>query len=366
MYCKRCRNKISIHDKVCPKCGYANHYIYDFYKSVIITCIMMISVFIISYHFTNYFYHATTSNIEEDTKSKTKKLSKYETIIEVDRTYKGVKISSKKDATRLIKEDSTSQKSTCSADITKLENHLINKYGVTAINLCEMDYSFAYDLENVVKYIYNNYPKSRGYLTNITLKNMDVHESRTIASFLPTFQFATSSSMSTYPWVYKMQIFLNSSYFLNEKKLENVVKTSSETGHFPKNTTTYSPVAHEMGHYLSFVALMKHFKVDSTIYVTSSNQDKLIKVVQDFNEGYYSKEMLIEAYNYYVSDIKEPLTFDEWRATISEYAMSKDSNDNYIYDETIAEAFHDVYLNRKNAQPASKYIVYVLSKKLES
>ena len=37
------------------------------------------------------------------------------------------KISSTKDATKLIKEDSTSQKSTCSSDITKLENHLISK-----------------------------------------------------------------------------------------------------------------------------------------------------------------------------------------------------------------------------------------------
>ena len=364
MYCKRCKNKISIHDKVCPKCGYTNHYIYDFYKSLILTCILMISVFIISYHFTNYFYHATTSNIE-DTQSSTKKLSKYETIIKTERTYKGVRISSSKDAIKIIKEDSTSQKSTCSSDITKLENHLIKKYGVTAINLCEMDYSFAYELENVIKYIYNTYPKSRGYLTNITLKNMDVHDSRTIASFLPTFQFATSSSMSTYPWVYKMQIFLNSSYFLNEKKLENVVKTSGETGHFPKNTTRYSPVAHEMGHYLSFVALMKKYKLNSTIYVTSSNQDKLVKVVQDFNEGYYSKEMLKEAYNYYVTDTEVPLSFDEWRSTISGYAMSKDGYDNYIYDETIAEAFHDVYLNRKNAQPASKYIVNVLNKKLE-
>ena len=37
-----------------------------------------------------------------------------------------------------------------------------------------------------------------------------------------------------------------------------------------------------------------------------------------------------------------------------------------IYDETIAEAFHDVYLNKDNAKDASKYIVSILKKKLES
>ena len=34
-------------------------------------------------------------------------------------------------------------------------------------------------------------------------------------------------------------------------------------------------------------------------------------------------------------------------------------------DETIAEAFHDVYLNENNAKDASKYIVNVLKQKLE-
>ena len=123
-----------------------------------------------------------------------------------------------------------------------------------------MDYSLAYEFNKVIDYIYNNYPKSRGYLTNLTLKNMSVEDNTTIAAFLPTFQFATSSSISTYPWVYKTQVFLNSSYFLNERKLESTVVSSSESGHFPKNANKFSPVAHEMGHYLSFIVLMKHYK----------------------------------------------------------------------------------------------------------
>ena len=58
--------------------------------------------------------------------------------------------------------------------------------------------------------------------------------------------------------------------------------------------------------------------------------------------------------------------FDEWRATISKYAVTKDNSGKYLYDETIAESFHDVYVNGDNAVDASKYIVAVLKSRLGS
>ena len=58
------------------------------------------------------------------------------------------------------------------------------------------------------------------------------------------------------------------------------------------------------------------------------------------------------------------MSIDEWRSTISNYAVARDNSGQYIYDETIAESFHDVYLNGQQAQDASKYIVEVLKKKL--
>ena len=53
-----------------------------------------------------------------------------------------------------------------------------------------------------------------------------------------------------------------------------------------------------------------------------------------------------------------------FRSNISEYALAKDNEGNYIYDETIAEAFHDIYLNGNNANEESKYIVDVLKEKI--
>lgn len=80
--------------------------------------------------------------------------------------------------------------------------------------------------------------------------------------------------------------------------------------------------------------------------------------------GNFSQKMLNEAYNRYKADTKDTIGFDEWRGTISKYAVAKDTYGKYIYDETIAEAFHDVYLNKSNSTIASRYIIKVLKEKL--
>ena len=76
------------------------------------------------------------------------------------------------------------------------------------------------------------------------------------------------------------------------------------------------------------------------------------------------KKILLEAYDKYCKDTNTKIGFDNFRASISSYAVAKDSNGAYIYDETIAEAFHDVYLNNSNAKVASRYIVQNLYSKL--
>ena len=90
----------------------------------------------------------------------------------------------------------------------------------------------------------------------------------------------------------------------------------------------------------------------------------LQKLVTSFSDGSYSLDMLKTAYENYKKDTKKTLSFDEFRGSISRYALAKDNNGEYIYDETIAEAFHDTYLNGDNAKDASKYIIRVLKERL--
>lgn len=308
--------------------------------------------------------YLSDNSYKDETEEQGKKYSKTKTVIIYDNKYSGMNIASKQDAYKLIEKDSVDQKSTCPKEIIEIENEIIKKYGITAVNLCEMEAGFAKEVGNVFKNIYENYPDAKGYLTNLTLVNAPI-SSGYIAAFQPIFTFATSATDSTYPWVLKTQIYLNTSYFLNKSRLQSSVESGSESGHFPPNATIYSPVAHEMGHYLSFLAMMNNYDVDSILLINDKDTEVLYQLIDDFGKGTFSLKMITEAYNNFKRDVGTTLNLDDWRATISSYAVAKDNSGNYIYDETIAESFHDVYLNGDKAAQASKYVVAVLKEKLK-
>lgn len=340
---------------------------------LLVVIVLMIALFGVGGKSNYYFSSSGNYNSENDTASIEKKeennnkKGKYQTVIITDNTYNNVKVSNESDAYKLIEKDSVSQKNQCPAEIKKVEDEIIEKYNITAVNLCEMDVEFARELENVFEVIYRDYPIARGHITNLTLRNTNMlSEGGVIAAFMPIFSFATSDSTSSYPWVIKTQVLLSSQYFLNKSKLEASTKEGSSLGHFPPNSTIYSPVAHELGHYLSFLAMMNYYQMNSILLINNNSIDTFYKLQVDFSEGNYSLSMINEAYENYKKDTGTTMSLDEWRGTISKYALAKDNSGEYIYDETIAEAFHDVYLNHDNAKDASKYIVKVLKEKLGS
>ena len=310
----------------------------------------------------NYYINEESGKTETAETNKSSTTGKYKTQIITDNVYSGISVKSIDDANKLIIQDSVNQKkSDYSQEIINIENDIINKYSITAVNLKEMDVGFARELENVIKNIYTEYPNARGHLTNLTLTNLDMSEANVIALFMPIFMFGTSNTNTTRPWVIKTQIQLNAKYFLNPERIESAVATSSKAGHFPENATKYSPVAHELGHYLSFIALMNYYNTKSIIVINDSQTQNYYDIFKDFGAGTFSKKMLDEAYGNYIQE-NSYVDFDEWRGQISQYALAKDNSGEYIYDETIAEAFHDSYLNGNNANIVSKYITKVLKK----
>ena len=396
MYCNKCGNKVDENQKYCNKCG--NYLIYNMQSNInntrknntnnntnvknnmniviiiimlIIACVLVPAIIKIVKSLNtkeNYYFGeeaiGQVLNEEQVEKNENKK-GKYKTAIITDNVYSGISVNSIKDAEDLIIEDSVSQKqSDYSKEIMSIENNIIDRYGITAVNLKEMEKEYAEELEKVVGKIYNDYPNARGYLTNLTLTNLDMTQANVIAFFMPSFVFGMSDTSSTRPWVIKSQIQLNAKYFLNPERIDSSVQAASKIGHFPPNATRYSPLAHEFGHYLSFIALLNYYYTDSFVLVKDSGIDNYYDIMNDFGTGIFSKKMLDEAYQNYLKE-NTYIDFDEWRGQISEYALAKDDTGKYIYDETIAEAFHDTYLNDNNAKKTSKYIMEVLKKYVE-
>ena len=211
--------------------------------------------------------------------------------------------------------------------------------------------------------IYNEFPKTRGYITNISLVNEE-DTTGYIVAFMPSFAFASSNTISTYPTVKKTQILLNASYFLNLNKLKISINGAAASGWFVPNANVESLIAHEFGHYLSFLINMEEFSMNGILLINQGDSSTYNKMLSAFNNGKMAQNIIKEAYENYKKDTSSTISLIDFRKSISEYAIATDDKGNYIYDETIAEAMDDYYANGDSACDASKYIIQVLKKKL--
>lgn len=307
--------------------------------------------------------NSNISDMIDEKKNYISKRGKYQTIIISDNIYEGLTISGEEEGYKLISKDSVEQKKNCPKEIVALENEFIKNYGITAVNLCEINTDFSKKVYSVFGKVYTEFPNLKNYLTNLTIMN-DSSDSDFITAFQPYFEFAYNDG--GYPVIVKTQMFLNAKYFLNENAFNETINANVKIGHFPSNAVMSSIVAHELGHYISFLTMMYSHSLDSMFYVDNEEkQYKLVEVLRDFNDEKYSLELLETAYNNYINDTNDNIEFDLWRSTISGYAISRDNSGEYIYDETIAESFHDVYLNGNNAKEASKYVYNELKSRFE-
>lgn len=386
MYCPKCGDIVENGEFFCNKCGNdlrsefrpnvapptqnkkPKNKTMIFMGSVIgvfVLLIVFVGIFVVKNANKNFYISNDTYNDEtilsNNTDTKVERKSKYTTIYIDDNMYEGVKIRSEQDAENLIIKDSVSQKNNCPKEIEEIENQMISKYNISAVNLCELDLNFAKEMLKVFEFIYSEYPNIKEHLTNFSVVNASLSDGY-IAVFMGMNSFASDYDNGVE--VFRTKIMLNTKYFFNLEKLQISIDNATSEGHFPPNTTIYSPIAHEFGHYISFLSAMKKYNIDSVMLFNSDNGAQINSLIKDWIKGEHSLEMITEAYNNYKGETNTTLTLDEWRGTISDYALAKDNNGEYIYDETIAEAFHDVYLNGENAKDASKYIVEVLKKRV--
>lgn len=294
----------------------------------------------------------TSSSYEESTSL----YGYYKTSIDYDTVFKKEEIFSINDGKELILNHSNTQKETCQKkSIVEIENRISTNFNITAVNLCEMENKVVLELEKILTKVFNIFPETLGYMSNITLMNPKVDDNF-IAAYIPIFEFANSNlNIKDYPLVTKSMLILNSNYFLNYSFLDNTVKKASEIGYFPPNAYGMSSIAHELGHYISFVALLKENDVDSLVMVDKDSFPTALKISNAVSSGSFSHDIIKKAYNnYQINYPSENLSETDFCSLISDYAISS------IYDETIAEAVHDYFLNDTNASLASIEIINVL------
>ena len=316
-------------------------------------------------------YFANTSYQYDTTIIDTPVTGEFRTSVEYDKKYVNDNVQTESDALNLIINESEEQKKKCpNNNNLEVEKRIQSKFKVAAVNLCELDPTYAKEIEKVMDHIYKEYPGIEGYMSNLTLMNSNNSNNGTLASFNYFFLFSTASRSRGYPWVIKNQIILNSAYLL-DPNLPITIKNSSrrvgnDTSWFPANANRASIVAHEFGHYLSFVSLNKNLNIQERFLIKKMNYSNYNKMVTAYKNGTWAKGITDEAYENYNS--RHPGRYEneyEFRASISQYAVAIDGRGNFIYDETIAEAFHDCYVNDDKAADASKEIVKVLKERLK-
>ena len=280
-------------------------------------------------------------------------------IIKTDNNYYNQPIYDIESAYKIIENDLSSQSWQCidNIDNYRIEENLKNKYKIKRISFCDMETEEVRKIEEVFNRFFLIFPTSIGYLDTLTITN-DKDKNKFIAYFQPIHQFVNrNEDINNYNKVNKTQILLNKYYFLNKKE-------KIKENFYVKDATLESLIAHELGHYITFVALLKEKNITSITLTTKENEKDLEEIIIIINNNSFSNDILNNATNKYNTKYNSNLTTLQLANSISKYAGTKNVNGELIKDETIAEAVHDYYLHKDNANNYSKEIITILKEKL--
>lgn len=289
------------------------------------------------------------------------------TVIEYDKQYSAT-IPSKEEAGNAIREYGIMQREKYFNPATEaIELQMEEEYGIFAVNMGEIDEATALDVKRAVAYMYETYPQIRGTLTNISLGNFEGQKVSNIA-VTQSREFMLSGELGQCPYVVKHEIILNAAKFTNREKMMDDCEYQVAIGHWPENTDISSIVVHELGHHLLDVIAMEHYGLKDAYYITEQNEDAYILFSSDMlaDNQTVAKSIMADAYAIWQDTYSHAGTEDEFRKSISGYAEGIQDDGGISYGETFAESIADVYLNKDAAADASKAIVAVANKRLDS
>lgn len=385
MKCLKCDTEVESDDNFCPKCGHWTAKGFTFYNktsnvdmlnhSLSVKKQNRLSTLIILLTFMILLFIAMIVIRGDDLFRPyvylKKQIYKYTygyntTIIKTDNKYHKQNINSYEESVYFIEKDFKEQKWQCynHLNVSISEYDIQKKYSIPSVSFCDISLEEVEKIKMVIDKMYSLFPNIKGALTNITITNEE-NNSNYIAYFQPMYQFVNmDEDISLYNKVNKTQILLNSYYFLDEEKLSKKLEEVVGVDFYVKDATWESTIAHELGHYISFVILLKKYNLQNITFVNKENNEKIKEVLEIFDSGNFSKELVIESLNNYNLKYKKNVNIKEFASSISKYAGNENKNGEIIYDEIIAEAIHDYYLHGNNMNSSSAEIVRVIKNNL--
>ena len=245
-----------------------------------------------------------------------------------------------------------------------MENDIENAYSIPNVSFCDISYDEAEKIKDVIDKMYFLFPNMKGALTNISITNAKTN-SEYIAYFQPMFQFVNpNEDINYYNKVNKTQILLNSYYFLNENIMRDSVTSVVGENWYVKGATWESTIAHELGHYITFVIFLRENGFQNITFITKDNESKIDELLKIYEAGEFAQNIVSQALNNYNNKYKTNLDLDTFALTISKYAGVKNNDNVFLADETIAEAVHDFYLHGNNCMESSYEIVNIIKSRL--
>lgn len=284
------------------------------------------------------------------------------TLIKTDNKYYKENITSYEDAIDFIKKDFSRQESYCFNDyeVNRIALKLEKDYSIPSVSFCDMSLEEATKIKDVVEKMYSLFPNIKGALTNITISNAKT-KSEYIARFQPMYQFVNiNENINDYNKVNKTQILLNSYYFINDDTLSKPLTSTVKKNWYVNDATWESTIAHEFGHYISFLTLLRESNFENITFVSKNNINKINEILNNYGNEGHSIMIINKALDNYNKKYNISISINDFASSISKYAATFDKSNRLIADETIAEAIHDYYLHGDNMQPESKEIVNVI------
>lgn len=374
MNCIKCNEELEVDDNYCPSCGELTPHGYLYFKDNInkikIKENNLGSLFTLTAIVTIAFIILTSISGKDILRpyillKKELYSTKYGyniTLMNTTNKYNNEKITTKEEAIEFIKKDivKTSWQCKKNTNVKLIEKEISDSYNIPSVNLCDIDEEVAVNIKEVISKIYMLFPNIKGYLTNITVTNAN-KEADYIAYFEPLYTFVNeNSNIEEYNKVNKTQILLNSYYFLNQ----DILKKGLKENWYPLDATYETLLAHELGHYITYVTLLKENNINNLTLITVENNNNYQKINNILKNGTHSKDLIKEALTNYNKKYNTNITDKEFATQISNYAGQSSNDRTLNYDEVVAEAIHDYYLHEENSKKSTLEIIHIIKGRL--